>query len=68
MQDHLKYYLKETNQGLGYHTDQLVESMHQHTNKIFSQSNYHVKDPFSDIQGEKLKAGIHHINSYNITK
>ena len=32
IQDHLKYYLKETNQGLDYHTDQLVESMHQHTN------------------------------------
>ena len=61
IQDYLNYYLKKNNQGLGYHTDQLVESMHQDTNKIFSQSNYHAKDQFSDMHGEKHKAGIHHI-------
>ena len=46
IQDHLKYYLKKTNQGLGYHTDQLVESMHQHTNKKFqNQITMYLKRP-----------------------
>ena len=64
----MKSNTSETNEGLGYHTDQLVESMHQHANKKISNSNYHVKDEFSDIQGEKLRAGINHINSYNLSK
>ena len=53
---------------LGAYTDQLVESMHQHTEKIFGRSNYHVKDIESDIHGEKLEAGVRHLNSYNLSK
>ena len=68
IESHLKYYFDSTKKPLGAYTDQLVESMHQHTEKIFSRSNYHVKDIESDIHGEKLEAGVHHLNSYNLSK
>ena len=51
---------------IGYYTDQLVEAMHQHTDRVLSKSNYHVKDITSDIHGEKVLHGINHLNSYNL--
>ena len=35
-------------------------------NCVFSDSNYNVKDLSSDKHGEKLLAGVHHLNSYNL--
>ena len=51
--------------GLDEHksTIQLVEVMHQFTDKRLSRSNYFVKDINSDIQGESLLKGINHINT-----
>ena len=66
IQSHLKPYFEGTKKSLGHYTDQLIESMHQHAEKFFSNSNYHVKDISSDIHGMKLEAGIHHLNSYNL--
>ena len=51
---------------LGFYTDQLVEAMHQYTDRRITNSNYFVKDINSDIQGENLLKGINHINSYNL--
>ena len=42
--------------------DQVVEAMHQFTDKRLSRSNYFGKDINSDIQGESLLKGINHIN------
>ena len=41
--------------------------MHQYVDKRLTRSNYIVKDITSDIHGEKLLKGIHHINSYNLS-
>ena len=59
-------YFKTTKKSLGYYTDQLIEAMHQHAESVFSDSNYNVKDLSSDKHVEKLLAGVHHLNSYNL--
>ena len=61
-----KFYFQSTGKSLGFYTDQLVEAMHQYTDKRLTQSNYHVKDIHSDIHGEKLHNEINHLNSYNL--
>ena len=66
MGSHFKFYFQSTGKSLGFYTDQLVEAMHQYTDKRLTQSNYHVKDIHSDIHGEKLYNGINHLNSYNL--
>ena len=63
---HLKPYLDKTKKSLGHYTDQMIESMHQHAENVLTSSNYVVKDISSDKHGEKLEAGIHHLNSYNL--
>ena len=62
----LKNILHQTGKSLGFYTDQLVEAMHQYTDRRITNSNYFVKDINSDIQGENLLKGINHINSYNL--
>ena len=37
----IKPYFEGTKKSLGHYTDQLIESMHQHAEKFFSNSNYH---------------------------
>ena len=66
IESHLKTYFNTTKKSLGYYTDQLIEAMHQHAESVFSDSNYNVKDLSSDKHGEKLLAGVHHLNSYNL--
>ena len=66
IQGYLKYYFDETNKSLGYYTNQLVEAMHQYTDRVICRSNYHVKNLESDKHGEKLLPGVHHLNSYNL--
>ena len=49
-------------------SDQTVESLHQEVEKIFRRSNYCVKDPTSAIHGQKMLAGVLHINGYTATR
>ena len=58
--------LLKTKEGLGKESDQVMESMHQHVNKIFQRSGYWTKSETSDIHGDKLLRGIHHVNTYNL--
>ena len=66
VEKHLKLYFQQTGKSLGFYTDQLVEAMHQYTDRRITNSNYFVKDINSDIQGENLLKGINHIDSYNL--
>ena len=66
IESHLKYYLDTTKEGLGKNSDQVIESMHKHVNNLFQRSGYWTKSDISDIHGEKLLRGIHHVNSYNL--
>ena len=65
--EHVKFYFQQTGKSLGFYTDQVIEAMHQYVDKRLTRSNYIVKDITSDIHGEKLLKGIHHINSYNLS-
>ena len=66
IESHLKFYFQRTGKSLGFYTDQVVEAMHQFTDRRLTRSNYVVKDIQSDIHGEKLLNGIKHINSYKL--
>ena len=67
IESHFKFYFRSTGKSLGFYTDQLVEAMHQYTDKRLTKSNYVVKDLLSDIHAEKLYGGINHLNSYNLS-
>ena len=54
IESHLKFYFQRTGKSLGFYTDQVVEAMHQFTDRRLTRSNYVVKDIQSDIHGEKL--------------
>ena len=66
IKSHLNYYLDNTKKSLGHYTDQLVEAMHQHLNRIMTRSKYYVKDITSYTQGHQLLEAVHHANSYNL--
>ena len=61
-------YYDRTGKSLTRSSDQTVESLHQEMDKVFRRSNYWVKDPLSPIHGEKLLAGVLHINGYTATQ
>ena len=44
----------------------LIESTHQHTNRIFSRSNYYVKNLNSPAHKTKLQRGLAQYNAYNV--
>ena len=52
IEDHLEFYLDETNKSLGYYSDQLIEAMHAEADKILNNSGYKIKDLDSDICGD----------------
>ena len=52
IESHLKEYLDTTKEGLGKHSDQLVEQMHQEVNNLLYRSCYWVNNPTSEISGE----------------
>ena len=66
MSEHIPEYIREKELSLGRSSDQLIESTHQHTNKIFSRSKYFVKNVSSPYHKKKLKMGLNHYNSYNV--
>ena len=63
---HVAEYVENSNLSLGRTSDQLIESTHQHTNKIFQRSRYFVKDVSSPAHKKGLKNGVNHYNSYNL--
>ena len=66
IQSHLKDYLTITKKGLGVHSDQLIEQMHQEVDKTLHNSSYWVTNYESEQCGEQLEKGINHFNSYNL--
>ena len=59
-------YIEENDLSLGRTSDQLIESSHQHTNKLFNRSKYYVKDVSSPAHKKGLRKGVNHYNSYNV--
>ena len=53
--EHVHEYIDKTNLSLGRTSDQLIESSHQHANKLFSRSKYYVKDVSSPAHKQGLK-------------
>ena len=64
--EHVSEYIDDNNLSLGRTSDQVIESTHQHTNKLFTRSKYHVKDISSPAHKKGLKNGVNHYNSYNV--
>ena len=64
--DHVPEYVDKNNWSLGKTSDQLIESTHQHTNKIFKRSRYFVKDVSSPAHKNGVKNGVNHYNSYHV--
>ena len=64
--DHLCDYFDDSEMTLKCITDELVENMHQHVEKIMMRSGYKVKDVSNPNHGTKLFKAVMHVNSYNL--
>ena len=62
--NHVEAQCESTGVGLGFTTDQTVETSHHVVHKRFTISNYYVKKIDSVKAGEQLYKGILHVNAY----